>query len=157
MTKITFIFLLFVNIVSSQQNDAADNIKSLPRLDAFINDFEDLLLFHQETILDTSVKSFFEHKNIGITVVCVESIGPYNDFYSYSLDLARVSNRGKILIVVSKNLRAIQIQNSDDVLDSLTNEETEIILENHILPEFKKDKYFKGLLNGIAEIKKEFN
>ena len=58
---------------------------------------------------------------------------------------------------MSKNLSQIQIQNNDSVIDKLTNEETKNILDNYIIPEFKRDNYFKGLLKGIAESKKELN
>ena len=108
-------------------------------------------------ILTESVQSFYEENGIGIIIVTVKSIEPYNSIFKYSLDLAIASNKGKLLIVVSKKLSQVQIQNSDSIRDRLTDAETKTILDTIMIPKFKEGDYFKGLLNGIMEIKKELN
>lgn len=128
---------------------------SLPVLNGFINDFENILEFHQEIILKESVTNFYEESGIGITLVTVESIEPYDNIFDYSIDLGNSSDRGQVLIVVSKKLRQIQILNSDEVLEHITDEESKIILDQFIIPRFKEEKYYAGLLQGIAEIKKK--
>lgn len=151
MNKYLIVFLLCSGFAISQNK--AD---SLPVLTDSVNDYEDLFQVHQELILKESVESFYEESGIGITIVTVESINPYDTIFKFSLDLANAST-GKVLIVVSRKLRQIQIQNSDSILDKLTNEETKTILDKIILPKFKEGDYFRGLLNGVMEIKKELN
>lgn len=154
--KNIFLFLFVWSNFAICQEKAVDNkIDSLPVLVGSINDFENILEFHQEIILEESVKSFYEYSGIGITVVTVESIEPYDSISDYSIDLGNYSNKGKVLIVVSKKLRQIQILNSDDILEKLTDEETKKIIDQFIIPRFKQEKYYAGLLDGIAEIKKE--
>lgn len=147
------ILFLFWSCFASGQNE----IGNLPVLTGFVNDYEEILLPHQEMILEESVKSFYEENGIAITIVTVNSISPYNSIFKYSLDLSIAANRGKVLIVASKNLNQIHIQTVESVSDKLTNDEINAIIENFILPKFKERDYFKGLLNGILEVKKELN
>jgi uncharacterized protein len=155
MKHLLLTLLLYANFATCQQKESSDGVKNLPQLEKSINDFEDLLLPHQEVILNGSVKSFYEQSGIEIIVVTVKSIEPYDDIFEYSLALAKSSNRGDIIIVVCKKLHGMQIQNSNGILGKLTNDETKDILDTFILPRFREDKYFDGLLDGIAEIKKE--
>lgn len=158
LIKNIFLFLFFWSNFAICQEKTFDNkIDSLPVLNGFINDFENILEFHQEIILNESVQNFNEESGIGVIVVTVESIEPYDNIFDYSLDLANLSNIGKVQIVVSKKLRQIQILTSDDIMEKLTDEEAKKIIDQFIIPKFKEDKYYKGLLNGIAEIKKELD
>ncbi len=151
MKRIIFSFLLWSNLTLAQSKS-----DSLPILTSSVNDFENILAVHEEVLLQKSIELFYEKSGIGITVVIVNSFEPYDNIFDYSLDMANRLNGGKMLIVLSDKLRKIQIQNHDDILDKLTDEESEAILENYILPKFKEGKYYKGLSSGIAEIKKEF-
>ena len=157
MKLLTLLLLLNLNLVSCQEKIELDKSQSLPQLEGYINDFDNLFRDTQETILNASVGSFYKTSGIGITVVTVIDIKPYENIFEYSLDLAKHANRGKVVIVVCKNLCVVHIQNSDDILNKLTNEETQNIIDQYISPEFKKADYFRGLLKGIAEIKKELN
>ena len=133
-----------------------DKTDSLPVLNSSVNDFEGIFEPEQEATLKESIEDFYKKTGIRITVVAVSAIEPYDNIFNFSLDLANKSNRGKILICVSHSLRQIQIQNHDEILETLTNEETKTILENFIIPKFKEGDYLNGVLNGITEIKKEF-
>ena len=137
------------------QNVEETQVEKLPEINKFINDYEDILTFSQEQILNASAQSFEEESRIGIVIVTVDTILPYKNIFDYSLALAKKSKFGCVFIVVCKSLREIQIQNCDEILQKLTNEETKLIIDNYILPDFKKGKYYKGLLNGLSEIKKE--
>jgi len=158
--KLFLIILLFISINNCFSQIIEENVraKSFPKISNYVNDFEDILRPSQENILKSSVESFEKESNFKIIIVTVDSIQPFENIYSYSLALAnQIQFRSDVVIVICNNLRQIQIQNNDRILDKITNEETKKIIENYILPEFKKDKYFKGLLKGIVEIKKELN
>jgi uncharacterized protein len=60
-----------------------------------------------------------------------------------------------ILIVLSKELRQIQIQGSNKALNKLTGEETKNIINNFVIPEFKKEDFYKGLENTVTQIVKK--
>lgn len=98
-----------------------------------------------------------------IVIVTVKSIEPFKNIFDFSLNLAQRTGPGitgkdnGIMIVFSKNLREIQIQNGDGILDKLTDEETKKIIYEIIVPEFKKVNYCEGLKKGILEIERELN
>ena len=151
-TILSIVLILALNNCYSQITDSSV-VNSLPEISDYINDFEDVLSSNQENILKSSVKSFDNETNHKIIVVTVNSIESFENIYDYSLAVSNsIKFNSSVVIVMSKNLSQIQIQNNDSVIDKLTNEETKNILDNYIIPEFKRDNYFKGLLKGIAEI-----
>lgn len=157
LKKVFLTFLLFT-ILNCFSQTSIDSLKpkSFPIIENYINDFEKLLEFHQKELLKTSVKSFEEKTNQKIIFVSTETIEPYDNIFDYSLNLANSLNfKCDVVIVVCNNLKQIQIQNNDRVSEKLTNEETKEIIENEIIPFFKKGKHFKGLLRGISKIKEE--
>ncbi|MEO4006663.1 TPM domain-containing protein [Flavobacterium sp. CAU 1735] len=157
MKKILILIaLLFFGFGFSQNNTIENNPTFVfPEIHDFVNDYDDILSLSQEVILKAYAKEIEKQNNIGIVIVTVPSISPYTDIYDYSLDLAKQTTFGCIVIVVCKNMRALQIQNCDAIVSKLTDEETKSIIDHHVIPEFKKGNYFIGLENGIREIKKE--
>lgn len=57
-----------------------------------------------------------------------------------------------VLIVLSKDLRQIQLQASDQIGNKLNYDETREIISNYALPEFKKGDFHKGLEKAVAQI-----
>ena len=157
LITLLLLLLLKFNFGYCQNDVIADNqIKTFPEITNFVNDFEDIFTFSQEVILTKTIEVFDAKSKVRIIIVTVDSISPYENIFDYSLALANQSGFGCIFIVICKNLRVIQIQNCDAILQKLTNEETKLIIDKYILPEFKKEDYFKGIKNGIREIKKQF-
>lgn len=161
MKKYTLIILLILLVGCNQKNATAqhpDYYNSLPKIEAIVTDFENVLSKEEEEQLTKIITDFEAKTTNEIAVVTVESIKPYDDIFDYSLDLANKTGVGEkdknngILIVVSASLRKIQIQNGDGIVSKLSNEHTKVIIEQKIFPEFKEGKYYNGLKNGIAEI-----
>ncbi len=155
MNKILLCLLFITSFTSGQELNQNGEISDLPVITQSISDFEDILLTHEEIILDNIVSTYNKQKQIDILIVTVEAIDPFEDIDSYSLNLAQSLTRGHILIVVSKKLRVIRIQNNFDIQSQLSDEKTKNIIDSEIIPLFREGKYFKGLMQGITEIKKE--
>jgi uncharacterized protein len=150
------ILFLALNNCYSQIVIENSELKNLPEIINYVNDFEGILSIEDEIIIKNAVESFDRRTKNKIIIVTVDSIEPFENIFDYSLTLAnKIKFNTAVLIVVSKNLSQIQIQNNESVLEKLTNEETKSIIENYIIPEFKNNNYYKGLIKGIAEIKKE--
>lgn len=79
-------------------------------------------------------------------------------FDELSLQIARTWDVGKkeksngILIAISKGHRQIRIQNGDGIVLILSDEETLEIIQNQMIPYFKKEKYFEGTQSGLLKI-----
>lgn len=158
-----FAFCLLPNCCFSQENDSisiSEKKKIFPEIKDYVNDTENILTDDEIIILNTTLENFDQDSNHRIFIVTVFSIAPYETMFDYSLALARHINvnlelGSKIVIVLSKNSRQIHIQNVDEIRVQLTDEETETIIDNFIVPEFKNGNYNKGLSNCISEIKKQ--
>ena len=57
-----------------------------------------------------------------------------------------------ILIVFSMKQRQVRIETGSEIWGRLTDEEAKSIIDEIMVPEFKKENYFKGLLKGITAI-----
>lgn len=141
---------LFAQTKTETQNNFAKSYN-------YVNDFEKILTPDQLTNLNTTLKSFEKDRLYKIIIVSISSIKPYADFPEYSLALDKyLANDLKldptILIVVSKELRQIQIQSVDLIRYKLSDEETKEIISNFAIPEFKKGDYYKGLEISVSEL-----
>ena len=139
----------------TNQNSDAKNIFS--RSYDYVNDFEKILTPNQITTLNNTLKSFEKKALYKITVVTTSSIKPYQSFPEYAAELDQyLSNDPKldptILIVVSKELRQIQIQSIDLIRYKLRDDETQNIITTFAVPEFKNGDYYTGLEKSINQI-----
>ncbi|MEP7080229.1 MAG: TPM domain-containing protein, partial [Ginsengibacter sp.] len=57
-----------------------------------------------------------------------------------------------ILIGICTELRAIRIQNGSGIAERLSDKETKRIIDEKIIPEFKKGNYFKGTKSAILAL-----
>jgi uncharacterized protein len=122
----------------------------------WINDFEDILSDSQERTLDSLVRSFERSTSIEIMVVTLDSTYTTGDnFDRYILDIhnrwgvgKKESNNG-IVIGVSSRLRKIRINNGYGIEKRMTDKETKTIIDEFIIPEFRKSYYFEGIKKGI--------
>ncbi len=156
-----FFVLLSILLLSCNQKQAnaqTEAFQSLPTIESVVTDFEDVLTPKEEQLLSQIITDFEQKTTNEIAVVTVKSIEPYTDIFTYSLDLANKIGVGKkeksngILIVVSQELRQIQIQNGDGITPILSDEKTKEILDQFIIPQFKNGDYYRGIHDGIQEI-----
>jgi len=158
-----FYFCLFLVIMFSVKpafNQDTLSIK-FPVPSGFVNDFEGILTTGQEKKLEKIISKYERKTSNEIAIVTVDSIAPYPDLYHYSLDLANSWGIGKkdknngILLIFSKKLRNIRIQTGKGLTNALTDEEAKRIIDQIIIPEFKKGDYFSGTEKGLMAILKE--
>lgn len=140
------------------QNSAAVNVFS--KSYHYLNDFEKILTSSQITTLNTILKSSEKKSGTKIIVVTISAITPYASVPEYAYNLKNyLSGNLKLsptfLIVLSKELRQIQIQSSYEARNKLTEDETRNIINSFAIPEFKKGDYYKGLENAVTQIIKK--
>lgn len=155
MKKKLFLLVLFISLSCFGQNDSLND--SLPKINGPVNDFANLLKLDQEIALQVTINNFAKEYEIGIVIVTVNSIEPYENIFDYSLDFANKDSLGCVYMVICKDCRKIQIQNCNTILDKLTNEETKQIITNSIVPKFKDEEYFEGIWKGVTEIMRELH
>ena len=133
--------------------------KTLPKSINWTNDYENLFSDDEETKLNQIIANFEKETTIEIAIVTIDSFKVSKEkFEELTLHIAKTWGVGKkekangILIAISKGHRQIRIQNGDGILPILSDEETSEIIQNQIIPYFKKDDYFEGTQLGLLKI-----
>lgn len=132
-----------------------------PKPTGYVNDFENILTDAEEQELTTLIRELESQTTDRISIVTLTSLDPYDNIDDYSLDLANYWGVGQkdkdngILIAIGKELRKIRIQNGFGIEKRLTDAETKRIIDEVMIPEFKNDKYYKGLKKGVEAIIQE--
>lgn len=126
----------------------------------YVNDFEKILTPTQIKTLTDFLKSSEAKNKYKILVVTTGSIAPYTDLTDYSLDLdkyliSKLNIDTTILIVISKQLRQIQVQGVDKIRSKMSDQEMKDIIATYVVPELKKGDYFKGLQQGTVQLVKK--
>lgn len=137
-----------------------DKIKSKP----FILDFENLFSVIQKDSLLKTTKDFELKTSAEICIITLDNeIKNYEELKTQSMFLANYLGIGKkeksngILISISKKARLMRIENGVGISNLLTDLETEKILNEVFIPEFKKGAYYTGTLNGVNKIIEELS
>ena len=149
---IVFFFLL----TGSLYVRAGDTI---PRPVGYVSDFEGLLTVSQRDTLERLIHAFEQRTSIEIAVVTIDtSLTMAANFDVFTLKMMNAWGIGKaethngILIGVSKAYRKIRIQNGSGIMKVLTNADTKQIIDEAVLPFFKKGQYYEGILSGVRTL-----
>jgi uncharacterized protein len=123
------------------------------------SDYENIFSKKQITELDSILTEFEKQTENEIAVVTIDSswttdekfdslISSITDFWGVG---KKNSNNG-IVIGISKGLKIIRINNEYGIQTKLTDNETKEIIDDIIIPEFKKGNYFEGTKKGILAL-----
>ncbi|HJY12258.1 MAG TPA: TPM domain-containing protein [Flavobacterium sp.] len=123
----------------------------------YVNDFEKILTPNQIKSLTEFLKSSEARTKNKILIVTVASIIPYTDLSDYSRDLdnyliSKLNIDTSILIVISKQLRQIQVQGINNIRSRMSDQEIKEIVSAYIIPELKKGDYYKALQEGTKQL-----
>jgi uncharacterized protein len=123
------------------------------------NDFEHIFSNSQINELDSIISSFEKQTTNEIAIVSIDSSCTTKEqFDSLILKIGNDWGVGKkginngIVIGISTRLRKIRISNGYGIEAKLTDAETKKIIDDIILPEFKKGNYFEGIKKGLIAL-----
>ena len=132
---------------------------NLPKPLNWTNDYENLFSDDEETKLNQIIADFEKETTVEIAIVTIDTFKVSKEkFEDLSLHIAKTWGIGKkeksngILIAISKGYKQIRIQNGDGISSILSNEETSEIIQNQIIPYFKKEEYFEGTQLGLLKM-----
>jgi uncharacterized protein len=130
-----------------------------------VSDFEHVFTSSEIRVLDSLLNDHEKQTSNQVAVVSLQldssKIRSTEDFEKLSLDLAQTWGIGQknknngVAIVFSVGLRKIRIEVGYGLESKLTNTEAQKILNELVLPEFKKGNYFAGILKALKAIFKE--
>jgi uncharacterized protein len=164
-TLLAVILFFTSNVLPAQQSRSF--IKDLPNRAHVVNDFGGFLLTGDEKTLEDDL-IFYRKKTGNAIVIITLSTLTDETGHTWSVEDAaleyfnkwgigdRYRNNG-VLILISKDPRRVRITTGTGVEDILTDDVCQQIIDNAIVPNFKLSFYYKGLKEGIKDIKAALN
>ena len=135
----------------------AQDLLNTPIPNKLVSDFSDILSPQEESYIERLLLDYADTTSTQISIVTVATTGGDN----INLITAEIAAKWKIgqkdkdngcLIMVASGDREISIQNGYGLEPYLTDFTTKQIIETKILPYFKQQDYFNGLLVGANSI-----
>jgi uncharacterized protein len=135
----------------------AQDLLDTPIPNKLVSDFSDILSPQEEAYLENLLLDYADTTSTQISIVTVATTGGDN----INLITAEIAAKWKIgqegkdngcLIMVASGDREISIQNGYGLEPYLTDFTTKQIIETDILPYFKQQDYYNGLLAGAKSI-----
>ncbi|MCA0154266.1 TPM domain-containing protein [Winogradskyella vincentii] len=123
-----------------------------------INDYDSIFSPSQRNELSDIIHDYNMETTRQIVVVTIDSISPYSDIKKYATDLsnywgvgdAKINNG--LTIVVCNPCRQIGIATGTGTEQILTDDICKKVIDQTIIPEFKKGNFYDGIKNGVAEL-----
>lgn len=152
---ISFLLAIAINGCSPKANN------NLPAPSGFVNDFEKLFTVSEKANLESILSDYDSKTSTQIVIVTIDtSLVSSDSFDNYTLKLLRVWGVGQkeknngILIGISKAYRKVRIQNGYGIEKVLSNGDTKEIIDQVLIPHFREERYYEGVLEGVEEIER---
>ncbi|MCK7591081.1 TPM domain-containing protein [Subsaxibacter sp. CAU 1640] len=123
-----------------------------------INDYDSIFSPSQRIELTKLLYDYDIKTTRQVVVVTVDSIKPYSDIQKYATDLMNYwgvgnaeTNNG-LAIVLCKPCRKVAIATGYGTELVLTDDICKKVIEETIIPEFKKGDYYLGIKTGVLEL-----
>jgi len=129
----------------------------IPKLEQRVSDFTNTLGFQEWQQLEHLLKSFEDSTSTQVVVLMVNSLEGENieEFANKTFTLNKIGQTKKdngVLLVISKQDHTLRIEVGYGLEGVLTDAVTSQIIRQEIVPYFKADNYFGGIVNGVDAI-----
>ena len=146
------IVLLLLSVVGGSAQD-----KGLPRLDQRVNDYTNTLSYAEWRSLENELKAFEDTTSNQVVILLVESAGEarIEELANRVFEEGRLGQKEKnngVLIAVALNDRAVHIEVGYGLEGVLTDALCRQIIEREILPRFRQEQHYGGLIASIYAI-----
>jgi uncharacterized protein len=128
-----------------------------PELKQRVNDFTNTLGFQEWQEVDRLLKSYEDTTSMQVIVLMINSLeGTSIEEYAGKIfvlnKIGQDKNNNGVLLLIAKQDQKVWIEAGHDLQSVLTNTISSQIISNEILPHFKVDNYFGGIVTGVDAI-----
>ncbi len=150
---LTFLFILVCSLPGLAQRD----IPPRPGNQTSVYDAADVFSPEEERQLEQKLISYADTTSTQIVIATIESldgeyIGMYAPKWAHEWGIGQAKEDNGLLILLSEGDKEIWITTGYGLEEYLTDATTKEIIENIILPEFRKNSYYAGLDKGTTAI-----
>jgi len=142
------------------ENGIAVDYSLLPKNEEqkVVLDLSNLLTSSEIQSLSREIINYEKISSNEIAILTIDSIDPFTDIALYSSAIGNYWGVGKknkingLVIVIAKNERKIWLSPGDETTKILTDSICQKIIDQNIIPEFKKQNYYSGISKGLDAI-----
>ena len=134
----------------------------IPKPLGLVSDYENIFTGTQETKLTRLVARYEKKTTVQIAVATIDTsmvIQPQFDGYTLAVannwGVGQKERNNGVVIALSKGYRQIRIQNGLGIEKYLTDERTKFIIDNDMIPHYKRGNYYKGTRRGLKALMKQ--
>lgn len=125
--------------------------------DVPVNDFADVLSEQQEQTLNQFLTGYSDSTSTQIVLVTIQSLGGEDpNLYAAELGQTWGVGQGKadngLIMLLAMEDRKVAIQNGYGLEPYLTDAKTKLVIENYMLPAFRKEQYYEGIKQGVVQV-----
>lgn len=156
------LLLVLIAFTAKAQEQTETNTEEIehtfPEPKGVVSDFEGIFSDNQEKKLTDITEEVQRKTNYQIAIVTLITIEPYTDILDCATAIGNqwgVGKEGKdngIVILMSMNSRQVAISTGEDVRDIITDDMVQQIIDNVMIPQFKKERFYLGAEKAIRKI-----
>jgi uncharacterized protein len=165
MIKYIIIFFLFSGIIWGQTRDFADKIEFPEKINEYkieiglgVYDFDEVFNNEEKQNLNKYLEEYYYQTNRTISIITFDSISPYVDFINMLTDLGNSidANPEGFMIGISRTDRKVAITPTLLSEKDLTQPKLDNAVFEILIPHFKNEKYYTGVLLAIEYLTDQF-
>lgn len=135
----------------------APALTAVPTLQGHLTDLTKTLSVEQTQAIEQSLTTFENRKGTQVAILILPSTGtePIEPFAMRVAELWKIGRKRQddgVLLVIAKADRTVRIEVGYGLEGVLTDLQTQRIIQDIILPHFKRDDFYGGIQSGIADI-----
>lgn len=129
----------------------------------YVNDFTDILTIEQENKLEKIFSDYDLISTNELGVLTIDSIAPFTDINKFGAAVLEDWRFGKddkfngLLIIISPKERQASIRFGSGIQKYISDKEAKIIIDQVLIPEFKNENYYGGVVNAVKVIKQKLD
>ncbi len=133
-------------------------INAQPGDKAWVNDYIALLTTEQKTVLSNELQALEDSVGSQVVVMIIDTlegmeISDFSLLIANSWGIGRKDYDDGVLILLSMKDRQMRIEVGLGLEKIIPNETAEDIIKNEMIPEFREQKFYAGLLAAVQRIK----
>jgi len=124
-------------------------------------DFDEVFTLEQFKTIRDKIRKIRIDKSVDLLVLEVDDFYPFQEITPYSFEILNnwssglPAEKGKIIIVFSKNLRQARISTNSVATNFIEDELVQNIIDDKIIPNFKAGNYYQGILETLNKIEEK--
>lgn len=129
-----------------------------PRQQGFVNDYEDLFTEEQEKNLSKFLKRYKKDQKKEIVIITLDSIPTSIEFDNYAVmlsqnwEVGKNTNGNAFTIEICDKLSRVRINTTNKTQQDIPNDYCKMVIDNVIIPEFRNQKFYNGLMAGLNKL-----